>query len=49
MPGLLIFRYVVEKKVTFCGIFRDKFVEKMADFASDSRKFSGEISLKNDW
>lgn len=34
------------KKVIFCGIFRGKFREKMADFAGNVRKFSGPISLK---
>ena len=37
------------KKVKFRGIFRDKFAEKMADFAGISREFSRPVSLKNDW
>ena len=30
-------------------IFRDKFAEKMADFAEISREFSRPVSPKNDW
>ena len=44
--GLLVGR---GKKVKFCGIFRDKFAEKTADFAGISREFSRPVSLKNDW
>ena len=38
-----------KKKVKFCGIFMDKFAEKMADFARISREFARPVSLKNDW
>ena len=38
-----------QKKVKFCGIFTDRFAEKLADFAKVSRKFSGLASLKNSW
>ena len=46
ITGFLVGR---EKKVKFCGIFRDKFAEKMADFTGISREFSRPVSLKNDW
>ena len=38
MSGLLVGR---GKKVKFCGIFRDKFEEKTADFTGISREFRG--------
>ena len=41
--GLLIFR---EKKAKFCGIFRGKFAEKLADFAGFYREES-QNSQKN--
>ena len=44
--GLLVGR---GKKVKFFGIFRDKFMEKTADFTGISLEFSTPIWLKNNW
>ena len=44
--GLLI---GCRKKVKFPGIFRDRFAEKLADFAGILQKFSRLVSLKNGW
>ena len=47
------FWQVVEKKVNFCGIFTDKFAEKLADSAVISREFSGQtfrqVNSPNSW
>ena len=37
------------KKVKFRGIFRDKIVEKSADFAGISREYSGQTWPKSNW
>jgi len=43
--GLLIGRGRIVK---FCGIFKDKFTDKTADFVGNLWEFSGQISLRND-
>ena len=37
------FWYFTEKKEKFCGIFKGKFAEKLADFAGKKVKIRGEI------
>ena len=36
----------MEEKVKFCGIFRDQFTEKLADFVGISREFRGKLHQK---
>ena len=46
MTGLLIGR---RKKVKFRGIFRDKIVEKSADFVGISWEFWGQTWPESNW
>ena len=43
------FWQVAEEKVKFYGIFRDKFAEKLANFAVISLEFSGQTSPKSNY
>ena len=44
---VFIVRALDRSKVKFRGIFRDKFVEKSADFAGISQEFWGQTSPKS--